>query len=177
MTALLLLVSYFTAQQAAPPRDPAAAQRGAAATVRGRVVAADTGEPLHRVRVALSSTSPNAPFSVTDTRGEFEIAGVAAGSYAVTFTRAGYLSIQYGQRAPREPGRTLAVKAGETIDGINVALPRGGVLAGRSLTTPAMCMPEFGSRRWSSVTCEGAGLPCRRQRARPTISASTGLPG
>ena len=36
--------------QAAPPRDPSAAAPTATATLRGRVVAADTGEPLHRVK-------------------------------------------------------------------------------------------------------------------------------
>jgi hypothetical protein len=131
MTALLLLISSFVlTNQGAPPRDPAVNQRGASATIRGRVVAADTGQPLHRVRVSLGTPSPNAPFSVTDTRGEFEISGVPAGSYTLTFTRAGYLTIQYGQRAPREAGRTLLVKAGESVAGINIALPRGAVLAG-----------------------------------------------
>jgi hypothetical protein len=88
------------------------------------------GEPLHRVRVALNAPTPNPPASVTDTRGEFEITGVPTGSYYLSATRAGYLTIQYGQRRPREAGRTIHVKSGETLEGINFALPRGAVLAG-----------------------------------------------
>ena len=130
MTAVLLIaVSLALAVQATPARDPAAAQRAAPATIRGRIVAADTGEPLHRVRVTLGSGT-TAPAVVTDTRGEFELAGVPAGSYPVTATRAGYLTVQYGQRRPREAGRTLILKPGELVEGINIALPRGAVLAG-----------------------------------------------
>src|SRR5262245_2591207 len=131
MTAVLLLVSCFVvAAQATPPRDLSSAQPAGAATIRGRVIAADTGEPLHRVRVSLNVTSPSPLSGVTDTRGDFEIAGIPAGSYSVTAARAGYLTIQYGQRRPLEAGRTLIVKPGEIIEGINIALPRGAVIAG-----------------------------------------------
>jgi hypothetical protein len=55
---------------------------------------------------------------------------VAAGSYPLTATRAGFLTIQYGQRRPGEQGRTIQIKPGEVVEGINIALPRGAVLAG-----------------------------------------------
>jgi hypothetical protein len=127
---VLLVSCLLAAGQALPPRDAPAAQRTGTATIRGRVTAAATGEPLHRVRVAIVTATPNPPSSVTDTRGEFEITGVPAGSYSLTASRAGYLTIQYGQRAPREPGRTIQIKAGDVVEGVNIALPRGAVLAG-----------------------------------------------
>ncbi len=128
-TVLLVLCALLVPQQQPPmpPRDTPATQR--TATIRGRVTNA-AGEPLHRVKVTLVTSVPNPPSSVTDTRGEFEITGVAAGSYYLTATRAGYLTIQYGQRRPREAGRTIPVKPGEIVEGINFALPRGAVLAG-----------------------------------------------
>jgi protocatechuate 3,4-dioxygenase beta subunit len=99
--------------------------------VRGRITAAATSQPLHRVRVTLNGPAQNPPTGVTDAEGRFEITTVPAGSYSVTASRAGYLTIQYGQRRPREAGRTLEIKEGEIVERIDIALFRGAVLAGR----------------------------------------------
>jgi hypothetical protein len=115
-----------------PPRDAAATAIGTA-VVRGRVVAAVNGQPLHRVRITLNGLADNPPSGVTDTRGEFEITGVPAGTYTLTAARAGYLSQSYGQRRPREAPRPIVIAAGQTIDKIEIAMVRGGVLAGRIL--------------------------------------------
>src|SRR5918993_1131920 len=100
--ALLLATLAIVATQAQPPRDNVATRTDPTATVRGRITAAATGEPLHRVRVTLNTSNPNPPSGVTDTRGDFEITSVPAGSYSLTAARAGYLTTQYGQRRPRE---------------------------------------------------------------------------
>lgn len=133
MTSVVLLLTLLlaTAQaQVTPPRDPSPAQRSQPATIRGKVTSAATGEPLHRVRVTLNTSTPNAPSAVTDTRGEFEISGVSPGTYSVTAARAGFLTIQYGQRRPRESGRSLEVRAGDVVEHVDIALPRGAVFAG-----------------------------------------------
>ena len=139
-TASALIVVVLSAAGIAarqqPPRDPSATRPATsgvegAATIRGRVTAAGTDRPLHRVRITLNGALGNPPTTVTDTRGAYELTNVPAGSYSITATRAGYLTLQYGQRRPREAGRTLEVKAGETIEGIDLALPKGGVIAGR----------------------------------------------
>ena len=126
----LVLVTITLAQaQQVPPRDvPAAA---GTAVVRGRIVAGAAGAPLHRVRLTLNGPSQNPPSGVTDTRGEFEISGVPAGTYTLTAARAGYLTTQYGQRRRGEAGRPIVIAAGETIEKITMSLQRGGVLAGR----------------------------------------------
>jgi hypothetical protein len=128
---LVLAATVAVSSPQPPPRDAGAPKpSGAGAVVRGRVTAAATGQPLHRVRVTLNGPSGNPPTGVTDTKGTFEIGNVPAGAYTVTAARAGYLTIQYGQRRPREAGRTLMVKGGD-VDGIDIALLRGGVLSGR----------------------------------------------
>jgi hypothetical protein len=129
---IFLALLAASLQQTVPPRDAAGpAPAPATAIVRGRITAAANERPLHRVRVTLDGGIPNAPSAVTDTRGEFEISEVPAGSYRLTATRAGYLTIQYGQRRPREAGRTIEVETGAVIEGLVMALPRGAVLAGR----------------------------------------------
>lgn len=136
-TVVLVCVCLFVcfpawAQQTTPPRDNTAAATGNA-IVRGRVTAAATGRPLHRVRLTLNGPAQNPPTAVTDTRGRFEIANVPPGTYTLTAVRAGYLSIQYGQRRPREAGRTIQIAKDQTLEGIDLQMFRGGVLAGRVL--------------------------------------------
>lgn len=133
MTVVLLLCStLLLTQQATPPRDkPVAPRPAAGGVVRGRVTALATREPLHRVRVTLNGPTQPLPVGVTDTRGEFEIVNVPPGTYTVTATRLGFLTTAFGQRRPGEGGRAVAVTAGETVAGVDFALPRGGVLAGR----------------------------------------------
>ena len=127
--ALIAAVSTASAQ-VTPPRDAAGPVR-AAGVVRGRVVNSATNMPLHRVKITLNGDAANAPVAVTDTRGEFEVTAVPPGTYTLTATRAGYLPIHYGQRRPREAGRPFEVKAGAVVDRLQIAMFRGGVLAGR----------------------------------------------
>src|SRR6185436_14114187 len=39
--------------------------------------------------------------------------------------------IQYGQRRPRESGRTFDIKADDVLTGIDLAMYKGGVISGR----------------------------------------------
>jgi hypothetical protein len=119
--------------QPAPRRDSTALPSEAGtAIVRGRVTALATEQPLHRVRLTLSGATLANPLSaVTDTTGRFELAGVPAGSYSLTAARAGYLTIEFGQRRPREAGRTIDVQDREVVEDIDLALPRASALSGR----------------------------------------------
>lgn len=126
-----LLTGAATASPRQQPRDAASGTPAPAATIRGRVTAAATDRPLHRVRITLDGPLANPPTTATDMRGTYELTNLPAGSYTITAVRSGYLTLQYGQRRPREAGRTLEVRAGDTIEGIDLALPKGGVIAGR----------------------------------------------
>jgi hypothetical protein len=134
------------------------------AQIRGNIVAAATGKPIHRVRVALGAAS-DAPFAVTDTRGDYEITDVPAGSYTLTASRAGYLTIQYGQRYPREAGRTITLDAGEMLNDVNLLLPRWGVLAGT-------VSDELGEP-FAGVNVEAVELRYVRGRRVPLQAAAT----
>ena len=111
---------------------PALAQEKPTAVIRGRVVAADTGRPLRRAQVSVTAPELRERRSTgTNLRGEFELAGLPAGRYTITVSRSGYLSSQYGQRASQTTGRVLQIAAGETIEKLEVALQRAGVISGR----------------------------------------------
>jgi len=89
-----------------PPRDAKAPAERGTAIIRGRVVAGDTGRPLRRARITLSSAElgPEARRTVsTNLDGVFEVRELRAARYRISVARGGYLSLEYGQRRPRRP--------------------------------------------------------------------------
>jgi hypothetical protein len=100
--------------------------------LRGQIVAADTGAPIRRAQVRV--TSPDARegrVSTTDQQGRFEFKELPAGRYTMTASKAGFVTLQYGQRRPSESGTPIELADAQAMEKIAIALPRGGVLGGR----------------------------------------------
>jgi protocatechuate 3,4-dioxygenase beta subunit len=125
--ALFALAAILAIDQSTPQRDRSVQPAGTG-TVRGRIVSAATGDPLHRVQVTLSGGAQTVRPAVTDTRGDYQIPDVPAGSYTVTARRLGYLTAQYGQRGER--GRPVVIASGEVVPRIDFSLVRGATIAG-----------------------------------------------
>ncbi len=116
----------------APPRDRARAAAKGTASLRGRVTAAGTTTPLRRAQVQVMGTDvPTRYATTTNGEGRYEVLELPAGRYSISVTKGGYVSLQYGQRRPFEPGTPVAVTEGQALTGLDVALPRGSVIAGR----------------------------------------------
>ena len=115
-----------------PPRDGAAAVPTGTAGIRGRVMAADTNTPLRRAQVRITGAQPGIQQTAnTDADGRYEFAKLPASRYTITVTRNGYVTLQFGQQRPFEPGKPLNLAEGEIAEKIDFALPRGGVITGR----------------------------------------------
>ena len=108
------------------------------ATVRGRVIDAQTGRPLRNVFINLYPQSPFPPgmaeppkrSAITDNAGTFEVPKLIAGTYSVAASGPGdYLNIEYGGAGPGAPMRRLRVKEGAPID-ITLRAWRGAVITG-----------------------------------------------
>lgn len=107
------------------------APRGTA-IMRGQIVAADTGTPIRRAQVRISSPDAReGRLAATDAQGRFEIKELPAGRYTMTASKGGFVSLQYGQRRPSESGTPIELGNGQTLDKLVIALPRGSVLGGR----------------------------------------------
>jgi carboxypeptidase family protein len=115
----------------APPRDGPQEKNGTA-VLSGRVVAADTGKPLRRALVRASSQeTPQGRSVSTDPDGRWQLKSLPAGSYRVSVSKGGYVDIAYGQLRPFEAGKVLELADGQTIEKLDVTLPRAGVITGR----------------------------------------------
>lgn len=148
IVALLAVAVPVLAQDAAQERPPAgAAGRGqrpvrpqplraeaprGTSVLRGVIVAADNGTPIRRAQVrVVSGEVRESRVMTTDTQGRFEIKELPAGRYTMTVSKAGFVTLQYGQRRPSESGTPIELADGQTLDKLSVALPRGSVLGGR----------------------------------------------
>ena len=116
-----------------PARDTQPPKTGSS-RIRGRVVAADGGEALRRAVVRLMSPDIREGRStLTDEQGRFEFIDLPASRYTVSATKSGYLTINFGQRRPNEPGRPLELGDKQVAEKVDFALPRGGNIVGRVL--------------------------------------------
>src|SRR5262249_32320697 len=135
ITLLGLVAVATTANAQSTARDQPHTPRPGTGTIRGRVVRADTGEPLRRVQIHTdewSAKDQSGPMStLTDAQGRYELSQLPAGTYHLKASRGGYVEVEYGQRRPFERGRPLELAEGAVLENINFAMPLGGVVTGR----------------------------------------------
>src|SRR5579871_4633774 len=123
--ALIALVGpSLRAQNAAAP--------AGTAQLSGRVVTADAGStPVRRAIVTIKGSElPLGRSVVSDDVGRFVFERLPAGHFTVTASRAAFLSMAYGAKAPGRPGTAITIAAGERATEITVRLVRGAVIAG-----------------------------------------------
>ena len=100
-------------------------------SIRGKVVAIDTGAAVRRAQVRISGPDIGTKTALTDTQGRYEFRELPAGRFNVSVSKSGFVTMQYGQTRPYEPGRPIELAEAQKMDKADVSLPRGSVLAGR----------------------------------------------
>lgn len=114
-----------------PARDGQQDAARGTAILRGFVVASDNGSPIRRAQVRISGQGVPSRLATTDAQGRFEIKELPAGRYTVTASKAGFVSLQYGQRRPLESGTPIDLADKQVLDKLVIGLPRGSVISGR----------------------------------------------
>jgi hypothetical protein len=114
-----------------PLRDNTPAPKGTA-KITGRIVSADSGNPIRRAQVRASAPDARTNRVVTtDNQGRYEVSDLPAARYRLMISKAGYVTLEYGQARPFEAGKPLDVVDGQVLEKIDFSLPRGSVIAGR----------------------------------------------
>ena len=118
------------------PRDPRAAQVKGTGSISGRVLAEDTGMPIRRALVWLT-TQPRAVY--TDHEGRYRFAELPPGQYTIFANpgrhRADYQSMPYGATLSNATGMPTRIEPvqladGQHLENIDIVLPRSGVITG-----------------------------------------------
>ena len=100
------------------------------ASIRGAITTADTGAPIRGAEVRLSNDGRYSRLVTSNGDGRFELRDLPAGEYKLMVSRAGFISLQYGQRRPFEASKTITLAEGQNVTA-NVGLIRGGAIYGR----------------------------------------------
>jgi hypothetical protein len=123
--------------QQLPPRDQVGGNQGGdqaagTAIIRGRVVTADNGMPVRRAQVRAQAGELRANRLVsTDAQGRFEFKDLPAGRWNLTASKAGYMTLRYGQKRSFEAGSPIEISDGQVMERADFALPKGAAVTGR----------------------------------------------
>jgi 5-hydroxyisourate hydrolase-like protein (transthyretin family) len=99
--------------------------------VRGRILSAETGQPVRRVLVRLTGAEVAPKTMLTNADGRYEFSELPAGRFTVSATKSGFVNVQYGQTRPFESGKPIELADAQVVDKADIAMPRGSVIAGR----------------------------------------------
>jgi hypothetical protein len=126
MTSFLIALIFLALQQAPLPLAVGTA------TIRGHVVRAD-GPPLPRAEVRLTAIETSGPprVTTTDETGGYEFTSLPAGRYTVAASKTGYVGLEFGQSRALEAGQSIVLRARETRERVDFALPRHSAISGR----------------------------------------------
>jgi Carboxypeptidase regulatory-like domain len=131
-TLFCLLFAGSVLAQTSLPANPASPSDPTKCSISGTVLRKDTGEPLSKARVELSSRerAEDSTYDVTDAQGNFLLEDVNCHAYQLSVSHSGFVESSYGQRASSDPGAVLTLSLGQKITGLVFRLSRTAVLTG-----------------------------------------------
>ena len=122
------LLRMIPAALAQPTPQVTLPPRGRAAGIRGSVLSA-ARKPIAGASVRVVGSGVDQVVR-TDKAGAFSLIGLTAGRYTLEATANGYMSWNYGQQGPRQPGRPIAVATDQIVENVEIVLPAGRVVSG-----------------------------------------------
>ena len=92
--------TVLSAQDFAPAPQRSRSQRvdPLTSSIHGRVTTADTGSPIRGAEVRLEIDGRFSRLVTTDSEGRYELRSLPAGTYRLTVSRTGFITLEYGQR-------------------------------------------------------------------------------
>ena len=143
-----LIVAAMASAQTAPGNPPLTKPKTDECTVSGMVVKLAGSEPLKTAAVRLQSLQDLAHTIsvVTDVSGRFELKGIEPGRYRLKVSHTGFVTQEYGQKTPNDPGAEIRLAPGQSLRDLLFRLLPWGVIAGRILDEDGEPLP------WAQVS-------------------------
>ena len=101
--------------------------------IKGQLRTIDTNTPVRRAQIRISGPEIMPKTATTDAEGRYEFRDLPSGRYTLTATKAGYVTINYGQTRPFESGKSIELGEAQTLDKADFTMPRGSAISGRIL--------------------------------------------
>jgi protocatechuate 3,4-dioxygenase beta subunit len=120
-------------------------QKQGTGTITGQIMLGDKGMPNVTVLLYVPERTPERTTvarATTDYEGHYRLTGVPAGRYTLVVVAPAFVGPSEGMFG--DMGKTVTIAEGETVEKIDVALVRGGVITGR--VTDADGVPVIGER-------------------------------
>ena len=143
----LLFATFASAQTTS--RNPATTRpKAEECSLSGMVVKLAGSEPLRTATVQLQGKQDLAytVSVVTDAGGRFELKGIDPGLYRLKVSRTGFVTQEYGQKTPNDPGAEIRLSPGQNLRDLLFRLIPWGVIAGRILDEEGEPIP------WAQVS-------------------------
>lgn len=138
------------------------------AQLSGSVMEDDGRTPVRGAVVTISASASEIPRDrsvVTDETGAFAIAGLPAGRFTVTASKAAYVTASYGATRPGRAGIPVTVAAGQIVRGLSITLTRGGVITGTLRDINGVPVPDI-----IVAAVKKNAVPSRAVSTTPTIA-------
>jgi hypothetical protein len=106
-------------------------------------------------------------------QGTFELRGLPGGRWHVSASKAGFVTMSFGQRRPFQAGRPIELADAQTMERVDLVLPRGAAITGR-------LVDEFGTLSHARARRRSGTSWCRARAASRRLAsrrrATTGAP-
>jgi hypothetical protein len=126
-------------------------------SIAGMVVKLAGSAPLRKATVQLDSADDRTRSisTSTDVGGRFQLKGLEPGGYRLTVMRNGFVTQEYGQKTPNDPGSALTLRPGQDLNDLLFRLIPSAVIAGRVIDEDGEPVPHAQVSALHEVYYEG----------------------
>jgi hypothetical protein len=152
-----LFVASTTAAEEPGQTSSSKARKEDECSIAGTVVTLAGGEPLRKTKITLQSVNDrtHSISAFTDSGGYFALRHLDPGGYKLRVSRVGFVTSDYGQRKPGDPGAILTLRPGQEINDLIFRLVPAGVIAGHILDEDGEPLPSMEMSALREVYIEG----------------------